>query len=149
MPVAIIEYSQHIDSATNARNGSLKLTEVELFFLSSHMSKDSSRDWAVVYLGVGNGERFRFLRDEFFPHLTVVAFDPLDKFYTGSRSWVWNCAQRWNQDTEGQPRQLNQVELNQMKSTRAVAGCDFSAFFCLAFSSRHDGFQSFVHSVGL
>ncbi|CAK9017627.1 unnamed protein product [Durusdinium trenchii] len=86
------------DYNTFYKNGSLKLTEVELFFLSSHMSKDSSRDWAVVYLGVGNGERFRFLRDEFFPHLTVVAFDPLDKFYTGSRSWVWNCAQRWNQD---------------------------------------------------
>ena len=51
-----------------------------------------------MYLGIGNGERFRWLRDEFFPALCVVGFDPLDPFYTGKREDVWESARQWNQD---------------------------------------------------
>lgn len=87
-----------MDYNTFVKNGCLKLTEVELFFLSSHMTKASSGDWAVVYLGIGNGERFRYLRDEFFPDLTVIGFDPLDEFFTGCRDEVEENAKRWTND---------------------------------------------------
>merc|ERR1711920_671583 len=58
------------------RGGGLKLTEVELFFLSQHVTLSNVSSWAVVYIGVGDGSRFRYLRDTFFPGLHVIAFDP-------------------------------------------------------------------------
>merc|ERR1711920_264510 len=58
------------------KDGGLKLTEIELYFLSSHMTKASCSEWVVVYLGIGDGERFRWLRDTFFPGLWVIGFDP-------------------------------------------------------------------------
>lgn len=89
---------QTIDYNTFEKNGIIKLTEVEMYFLSSKMTKSSSSEWAVVYLGIGNGERFRWLRDEFFPGLSVVAFDPLDEFFTGVRHSVEKDAERWSND---------------------------------------------------
>mmetsp|Transcript_124524 Transcript_124524/g.277828 ORF Transcript_124524/g.277828 Transcript_124524/m.277828 type:complete len:457 (-) Transcript_124524:62-1432(-) len=86
------------DYNTFVKNGCLKLTEVELFFLSSNMTRQSAGEWLVVYLGIGNGERFRYLRDEFFPDLSVIAFDPLDTFYTGNRDHVVKNAQIWKDD---------------------------------------------------
>mmetsp|Transcript_120645 Transcript_120645/g.336647 ORF Transcript_120645/g.336647 Transcript_120645/m.336647 type:complete len:469 (+) Transcript_120645:79-1485(+) len=89
---------QSIDYNTFCKNGCLKLTEVELFFLSSRMTRSSAHGWAVVYLGIGNGERFRYLRDEFFPDLAVVAFDPLDDFFTGCKDEVRENARLWSED---------------------------------------------------
>jgi len=83
---------------TFSKFGALKLTEVELFFLSSRMTRQTASEWAVIYLGLGNGERFRYLRDEFFPDLTVIGYDPIDEFYTGDRSHVYSNARRWNDD---------------------------------------------------
>lgn len=83
---------------TFSKNGVLKLTEVELYFLSSKMTKDTSHEWAVVYLGVGNGERFRYLRDDFFPGLSVIAFDPLDSFFETSRDEIERNAELWSND---------------------------------------------------
>lgn len=87
-----------IDYNTFCKNGALKLTEVELYFLSSKMSRKTARDWAVVYVGIGTGERFRFLRDEFFPDLTVVAFDPLEGNFSGDRDVTVENAKRWSED---------------------------------------------------
>lgn len=89
---------QTIDYNTFEKNGVVKLTEVELYFLSSKMTRSSSSEWAVVYLGIGNGERFRWIRDEFFPDLSVISFDPLDDFFTGIRSHVVANAERWTAD---------------------------------------------------
>mmetsp|Transcript_109827 Transcript_109827/g.309679 ORF Transcript_109827/g.309679 Transcript_109827/m.309679 type:complete len:524 (-) Transcript_109827:55-1626(-) len=87
-----------IDYNTFCKNGCLKLTEVELFFLSSHLTVASASEWLVVYLGVGNGERFRHLRDTFFPGLSVIAFDPLDERFTGDRAEVARKARMWSGD---------------------------------------------------
>lgn len=87
-----------IDYNTFCKNGCLKLTEVELFFLSRYMTRATASEWLVVYLGVGNGERFRFLRDEFFPDLSVIAFDPVDEFYMGNREAIKKNAERFNKD---------------------------------------------------
>jgi len=87
-----------VDYNTFAKNGVLKLTEVELYFLSSVMTKSSSDEWALVYLGVGNGERFRHLRDEFFPGLSVIAFDPLDAFFDAFRTDIERSAELWSND---------------------------------------------------
>lgn len=77
--------------------GGLKLTEAELFFLSSHMTSTSSSEWGVVYLGVGDGDRFRYLRDEFFPGLAVIAFDPAPD-HSYETDPVSKQAQLWNDD---------------------------------------------------
>jgi len=60
------------------------------------MTRTSSSEWGVVYLGIGNGERFRWLRDEFFPGLSVVAFDPCNngifpRDFVPKHAAVWNC----------------------------------------------------------
>jgi hypothetical protein len=75
----------------------MKLTEVELFFLSEHVTKNSACDWLVVYLGIGNGDRFRLFRDQFFPGLAVVGFDPLDEYLCLQNEGTKNAA-RWNDD---------------------------------------------------
>lgn len=87
-----------IEYNTFYKNGVLKLTEVELFFLSSMMTRSSAGQWAVVYLGIGNGERFRYLRDAFFPDLAVIGFDPLDDNFTGDRREVAAAASSWSND---------------------------------------------------
>eukprot|EP00930_Biecheleria_cincta_P056602 TRINITY_DN42680_c0_g1_i1.p1 TRINITY_DN42680_c0_g1~~TRINITY_DN42680_c0_g1_i1.p1 ORF type:complete len:549 (-),score=70.37 TRINITY_DN42680_c0_g1_i1:37-1683(-) len=87
-----------IDYNTFTKNGVLKLTEVEMFFLSTRMTKQTSSEWAVVYLGIGHGERFRHLRDEFFPHLTVIAFDPLDAYFDHNRGDIEKQAEAWSND---------------------------------------------------
>mmetsp|Transcript_79192 Transcript_79192/g.220156 ORF Transcript_79192/g.220156 Transcript_79192/m.220156 type:complete len:470 (-) Transcript_79192:37-1446(-) len=89
-----------IDYNTFCKNGCLKLTEVEIFFLSSKMTRKSSSEWAVVYLGVGNGERFRYLRDDFFPGLSVIAFDPFDDHRSDKKDALRN-AKLWNDDGTG------------------------------------------------
>merc|ERR1719353_2815412 len=78
----------------------MKLTEIELYFLSRHMTRVSSCEWAVVYLGIGNGERFRYLRDEFFPDLTVIAFDPFEDGpnYIADTDAAARNSECWNQD---------------------------------------------------
>jgi len=86
------------DYNTFAKNGVAKLTEVELYFLTTRVTKATAHQWVVVYLGVGNGERFRYLRDEFFPGLAVIAFDPLDAFFEGIRHDVEKNAAKWNSD---------------------------------------------------
>eukprot|EP00929_Paragymnodinium_shiwhaense_P007358 TRINITY_DN111262_c0_g1_i1.p1 TRINITY_DN111262_c0_g1~~TRINITY_DN111262_c0_g1_i1.p1 ORF type:complete len:503 (+),score=43.51 TRINITY_DN111262_c0_g1_i1:120-1628(+) len=90
-----------IDYHTFSKNGCLKLTEVEVYFLNRWMTKTSSSEWLVVYLGVGNGERFRWVRDEFFPGLTVIAYDPLDSYFTGCREDVHANAKAWSNDGTG------------------------------------------------
>lgn len=95
---ACAETYKTIEYNTFIKNGCLKLTEVELFFLSSSMTKNTSREWALVYLGLGSGTRFRSLRDMFFPELLVIAFDPLDEFFTATRDEVENDARRWTED---------------------------------------------------
>jgi len=87
-----------IEYNTFIKNGCLKLTEIEMFFLSSNMTKKTSCEWALVYLGLGRGVRFRSLRDMFFPELSVIAFDPLDEFFTGCREEVENEARAWSND---------------------------------------------------
>jgi len=86
------------DYNTFSKNGVLKLTEIELYFLSSRVTRSSCHEWAVVYLGVGNGERFRYLRDDFFPGLTVIAFDPLDVFDESRIEGIEQNARLWNND---------------------------------------------------
>lgn len=86
------------DYNTFAKNGVVKLTEVELYFLTTRVTKATAHQWVVVYLGVGNGERFRYLRDEFFPGLAVIAFDPLDAFFEGVRPDVEKNAAKWASD---------------------------------------------------
>lgn len=83
---------------TFAKYGSLKLTEVEMFFLSSHMTKQSASEWVLVYMGIGDGHRFRWFRDTFFPNLSVIAFDPIDQFYPGNKEDVVKAADKWNAD---------------------------------------------------
>lgn len=87
-----------IDYNTFAKNGVLKLTEIELFFLNRHMTRNTCSEWCVVYLGVGNGERFRCLRDEFFPSMTAVVFDPCDDGYTGRKEDIEDFANKWCAD---------------------------------------------------
>lgn len=87
-----------INYNTCQKNGVLKLTEIEMYFLSTRMTRSSSSEWAVVYLGIGNGDRFRWLRDEFFPGLSVIAFDPLDDFFEGVRDDVEANARLWSND---------------------------------------------------
>lgn len=87
-----------IDYNTFCKNGTLKLTEVELFFLSSKMTKKSSGEWLVVYLGLGSGVRFRYLRDEFFPDLAVVGFDPGNGYYPEETEDYKTNAKLWNDD---------------------------------------------------
>lgn len=69
-----------------------------MYFLSSYMTKQTASDWLVIYMGVGNGERFRWLRDEFFPSLAVVAYDPIDSFYPGDKGEVERNADLWSND---------------------------------------------------
>lgn len=97
---AVSDKYRNIDYNTFALSGVLKLTEVELFFLSSKMTMTSSSEWAVVYLGIGCGNRFRALRDEFFPGLLVVGFDPFEDgpFYTAETSAAFRNAELWNTD---------------------------------------------------
>mmetsp|Transcript_35377 Transcript_35377/g.101620 ORF Transcript_35377/g.101620 Transcript_35377/m.101620 type:complete len:502 (-) Transcript_35377:33-1538(-) len=87
-----------IEYNTFSKNGALKLTEIELSFISSFMTKHSVHEWVVVYLGIGNGERFRHLRDEYFPGLAIIAYDPIDEFYTGDRQDVIEQARVWSND---------------------------------------------------
>mmetsp|Transcript_46935 Transcript_46935/g.132364 ORF Transcript_46935/g.132364 Transcript_46935/m.132364 type:complete len:496 (+) Transcript_46935:89-1576(+) len=86
------------DYNTFPKFGCLKLTEVELYFLSKYMTKETAGDWLCVYMGVGNGERFRWMRDEFFPKLSVVAYDPIDRFYPGAKDDVLENAEAWGND---------------------------------------------------
>lgn len=83
---------------TFSKFGCLKLTEIELYFLSKYLTKETAGDWCCVYMGVGNGERFRWMRDEFFPKLNVVAYDPIDQFYPGSKDLVLSNAEAWSKD---------------------------------------------------
>lgn len=87
-----------VDYNTLTKNGCLKLTEMEVFFLSTWITRATVGDWLLVYLGIGNGERFRYLRDEFFPNLSVIAFDPVDPFYTGERDDVIKRANEMSND---------------------------------------------------
>lgn len=87
-----------IDYNTFSKNGALKLTEVEMYFLNSMMTRETAKNWLLVYIGIGNGERFKHIRDQFYPELPVIAFDPIDEFYAGDRSDVDKRAQVWNND---------------------------------------------------
>merc|ERR1719230_1975969 len=63
------------------------------------MTRATSCEWAVVYLGVSTGERFRYLRDDYFPGLAVVAFDPCDEASShASRQVALRNARLWNSD---------------------------------------------------
>jgi hypothetical protein len=89
-----------VDYNTFLKNGVFKLTEIEVFFLSSHMTRTSSQEWAVLYLGIGNGERFRHVRDEYFPDLSVISFDPFEdgpNYVADTQNAVDN-AKLWNDD---------------------------------------------------
>lgn len=86
------------DYNTFAKSGALKLTEVEMYFLNSRVTVANADEWAVVYLGISNGERFRYLRDNFFPKLTVIAFDPIDDFFTGCKDELRAQAKKWSED---------------------------------------------------
>eukprot|EP00928_Gymnodinium_smaydae_P029776 TRINITY_DN22330_c0_g1_i1.p1 TRINITY_DN22330_c0_g1~~TRINITY_DN22330_c0_g1_i1.p1 ORF type:complete len:494 (+),score=121.25 TRINITY_DN22330_c0_g1_i1:85-1566(+) len=95
---ACADVYQSIDYHTFSKNGGLKLTEVELAFLSAKMTRSSSCLWAVVYLGIGPGDRFRYLRDQFFPDLTVIAFDPIDDNYAHLRDYARENAKYWSEE---------------------------------------------------
>lgn len=87
-----------IDYNTFAKNGCLKLSEIEMFFISSKVTKQTSSEWVLVYIGIGTGERFRWVRDEFFPGLAVVAFDPLEGNFSGNKEIILKAIERWNND---------------------------------------------------
>lgn len=87
-----------IDYNTFSKNGCLKLSEIELYFLSSKLTQKNIHDWVLVYLGIGTGERFRWLRDEFFPGLAVIAFDPLDGNFSGDKEACAKAFDRWSND---------------------------------------------------
>lgn len=86
-----------IDYNTFAKNSALKLSEVELYFLASKVKRDTAKDWALVHLGIGTCERFRWLRDECFPGLTVIAFDGLEGF-SNDEEEIAKAAEKWNND---------------------------------------------------
>lgn len=87
-----------MDYNTFSKSGCLKLSEIEMYFMDTMLTKQSIGEWVLVYLGIGTGERFRWLRDEFYPGLAVVAFDPLEGQYTGDREKVVKAVEKWNND---------------------------------------------------
>jgi hypothetical protein len=88
------------DYNTFTKDGALKLTEVELYWLCSQMTRASSSEWGLVYLGLGNGQRFRWLRDDFFPGLSVIGFDPFEgtHCYIADQAVALRNAEVWNND---------------------------------------------------